>query len=155
LSRVRITRDYAHSPQKVWRALTDPTLIALWGMRAQGFSTEVGARFKFFGTPNRSWRGFIECEMLEARAPTLLRYSWVDNEGTKPTFVSWRLEARGVGTRLHFEHVGFTGVGGFLLAQFVMRPGHRQKLAHDLPALLTDLDEAGNLKQPGTLVPKS
>jgi uncharacterized protein YndB with AHSA1/START domain len=139
MSRVRLVRDYPHPPEKLWRALTEPELIARWGMRPEGFSTEIGARFKFFGTPNRQWRGFIECELLEARKPELLRYSWVDREHGKPTFVRWALTPHGGGTRLHFEHTGFEGVSGFLLAQLIMGPGHRKKLGEDLPRLLTSL----------------
>lgn len=140
MSRVRVVRDYPHAPTKVWRALTEPELIARWGMRAEGFSTVVGTRFKFFGTPNRAWRGYIECEMLEAREPTLLRYTWLDSDQGTPTFVSWALAPRALGTRLTFEHAGFEGVGGFLLATLVMGPGHRKLLRHALPALLEDLD---------------
>jgi uncharacterized protein YndB with AHSA1/START domain len=140
VSRVRIVREYPHAPAKVWRALTDPQLIERWGMRSEGFSTAIGARFKFFGTPNRAWRGFIECQMLEVEEPSRLRYSWVDNDGSKPTYVTWSLEPVLRGTRLTFEHTGFEGVGGFLLATFVMGPGHRQKLFHDLPSLLADLE---------------
>jgi len=151
MSRIRIVRDYPHPPRKVWRALTDPELIARWGMKSEGFSTEVGARFKFFGTPNRAWRGFIECEMLEAREPSRLRYSWVDSAGGKPTYVSWQLAARASGTRLTFEHTGFRGVSGLLLATFVMGPGHRLKLRRALPALLDDLEDSGAVRaQPST-----
>ena len=32
---VRIVRDYPHPPAKVWRALTDPDLMALWGMQPE------------------------------------------------------------------------------------------------------------------------
>jgi uncharacterized protein YndB with AHSA1/START domain len=150
MSHVRIVRDYPHPCAKVWRALTDPALIALWGMRAEGFSTAVGARFKFFGKPNPKWRGFIECEMLEARAPERLRYSWVDSDGGKPTYVTWQLEPHAGGTRLRFEHVGFEGARGFLLAHLVMGPGHRKKLISVLPALLANLDDAGNLRAGST-----
>jgi uncharacterized protein YndB with AHSA1/START domain len=154
MSRVRLVRDYPHAPAKVWRALTDPKLIALWGMRPEGFSTVVGSRFKFFGTPNRAWRGCIECEMLEAREPSLLRYSWVDSDQGNPTYVSWALAPHAGGTRLTFEHTGFRGVSGFLLAALVMGPGHRQKLATALPALLADLDEAGHLRPGSSLEPR-
>lgn len=139
MSRVRIERFYPHPRAKLWRALTEPELIGRWGMRVEGFSLEPGARFKFFGTPNRSWRGFIECEMLEVREPSLLRYSWIDRPGGDPTFVRWELEARTGGTRLLFEHTGFRGVDGFLLAQLVMGPGHRKQHDFSLPALLSQL----------------
>jgi uncharacterized protein YndB with AHSA1/START domain len=38
MSDIRIVRDYPHPPAKVWRALTDPALMALWGMRPEGFA---------------------------------------------------------------------------------------------------------------------
>jgi uncharacterized protein YndB with AHSA1/START domain len=149
MSHVHIVRVYPHAPAKVWRALTDPELIGQWGMRSEGFSTAIGTRFKFFGTPNRAWRGFIECQMLEVEAPARLRYSWVDNPGSNITYVTWTLEPlalRGAsrdepleGTRLTFEHSGFEGVGGFLLATFIMGPGHRKKLFQELPRLLARL----------------
>jgi uncharacterized protein YndB with AHSA1/START domain len=142
MSRVRVVRDYPHPPAKVWRALTEPDLIARWGMRVEGFSTEPGARFKFFGTPNRAWRGFIECEMLEAHAPSRLRYSWIDRDGGSPTYVTWQLAPNAGGTRLTFEHSGFQGLNGFLLATFVMGPGHREKLGRALPALLAELPDS-------------
>jgi uncharacterized protein YndB with AHSA1/START domain len=141
VSSVRIVRDYAHSPGKVWRALTEPELIARWGMRAEGFSTTVGARFKFFGKPNPKWRGFIECELLEAREPELLRYSWIDREDGAPTYVSWTLTPHAGGTRLRLAHTGFKGVSGLLLAQLVMGPGHRKLLGTALPELLRSLDD--------------
>jgi hypothetical protein len=124
-------------------------------MRVEGFSTKPGARFKFFGTPNRAWRGFIECEMLEARAPSRLRYSWVDRDGGKPTYVSWQLEPHAGGTRLTFELSGFQGLYGFLLATFVMGPGHREKLRRALPALLADLDDTSTLHSESSRKPRS
>jgi uncharacterized protein YndB with AHSA1/START domain len=139
---IRIVRQYPHPPAKLWRALTDPELIALWGMRSEGFSTVVGTHFKFFGTPNRAWRGFIECELLEAREPSLLRYSWIGNDGDTPTTVGWTLAPRPGGTQLSFEHLGFKGMGGFFLAHLVMKPGHLKKLDRALPALLATLDSA-------------
>ena len=68
MTNIRLVRDYPHSPVKVWRALTDPELMALWGMRPEGFAPVAGTRYKLYGKPNRMWRGFIECEVLEARA---------------------------------------------------------------------------------------
>src|SRR5260221_6208248 len=109
---IRIVRDYPHPPAKVWRALTDTALIALWGMRPEGFPPVVGTRFKFFGEPNPGWRGFVECEILEAREPSVLRYSWVGNEKDEATRVTFTLEPHGGGTRVTFEHSGFKGVGG-------------------------------------------
>jgi uncharacterized protein YndB with AHSA1/START domain len=154
VSDIHIVRDYPHPPTKVWRALTDPALIALWGMRPEGFAPVVGTRFKFVAKPNPGWRGFIECEVLEARAPSVLRYSWIGNEKSKPTTVTFKLAPHAGGTRLTFEHVGFTGVGGFLLANLMMKPGWRKMFGTTFPAVLADVDDEGKLRAGSKLQPK-
>jgi uncharacterized protein YndB with AHSA1/START domain len=85
MSDIRILRDYAHPPSKVWRVLTVPALMALWGMRPEGFEPVAGNHFRYVAKPERGWRGFVECEVLEAREPSVLRMSWVgdDNESRR------------------------------------------------------------------------
>lgn len=139
MSGIRIVRDYPHPPAKVWRALTEPDLIARWGMRPEGFAPVVGTRFKFTAEPRPGWRGFIECEVLEARAPERLRYSWTFADDAPATEVSYALEPRGGGTRLRVEHTGFSGVRGFLLAHLMMGPGWRKMLDKKVPAVLADI----------------
>jgi uncharacterized protein YndB with AHSA1/START domain len=98
MSEIRIVRDYPHPPEKVWRALTDPALIPLWtstgaGGRPEGFVPVAGTRFQFIAKPKPGWNGIVDCEVLEADAPRLLRYSWVDgNGGGDVTEVAYRLE---------------------------------------------------------------
>ena len=154
MSDIRIVREYPHPPTKVWRALTEPALMALWMMRPEGFSPVVGTRFKLVAKPQPGWRGFVECEVLDAREPSLLRYSWVGEENGKPMHVTYTLEPYSGGTRLTFEHTGFTGVGGFILAKLMMGPGWKKMLGKGIPAVLGDLDENGKLRPESTLQPK-
>jgi uncharacterized protein YndB with AHSA1/START domain len=154
MSDIRIVREYPHPPSKVWRALTDPALIALWTMRPEGFEAKVGTRFKFIAKPQPGWRGFVECEVLEVREPSVLRYSWVGNEGQKPTQVTFKLEPHGSGTRLVFEHTGFRGVGGFLLTKIMLGPGWRKMLGARIPEVLADVDDEGKLRKGSSLRPK-
>ena len=151
---IRIVRDYTHAPAKVWRALTDPELIALWGMRPEGFLPAVGNRFKFIAKPQPGWRGFVECEVLEARAPSLLRYSWVGDDKGDKTEVTYRLEPHEGGTRLTFDHVGFRGIGGFVLAKLMMGPGWKKMLGTIIPRVLDDVGDDGKLRAGSTLQPK-
>jgi uncharacterized protein YndB with AHSA1/START domain len=150
---IRIVRDYPHPPAKVWRALTDPALIALWGCDL-GIPARLGTRFRFFGKANPRWRGFVECELLEVRAPSVLRYSWVGNAKEEPTYVTFTLEPYAGGTRVSFEHAGFTGASGFLFAKLMMGPGWRKMFGATFPAVLADLDDAGALRPTSTLKPK-
>jgi uncharacterized protein YndB with AHSA1/START domain len=154
MSDIRIVRDYPHPPSKVWRALTVPALMALWAMRPEGFEPVVGNRFKYVAKPQPGWRGFVECKVLEAREPSVLRMSWVGDDKGTTTFVTYRLEPHAGGTRLTFEHVGFTGLGGFILARLMMGPGWKKMLGKTIPAVLDELDESGNLRAGSLLKPK-
>lgn len=154
MSDIRIVRDYPHPPAKVWRALTEPALMALWGMRPEGFAPVVGTRFKLVAKPQPGWRGFVECEVTEAREPSVLSYSWLGDEKGKPMHVTYTLEPSASGTRLHFLHTGFTGVGGFFLAKLMMGPGWMKMLGTAIPAVLVDLDDDGKLRPGSALKPK-
>jgi hypothetical protein len=130
MSHYRIVQDYSHSPAKVWRALTDPALVPLWtatgqGARPIGFATQVGTRFQFVGKPTVGW-----------------------NAPDEVTEVSCRIEPREGGTRLIFEHTGFSGVGGFIVGR-ILASVRRKMLAVGLPAVLDALDEEGRLR-PGS-----
>jgi uncharacterized protein YndB with AHSA1/START domain len=154
MSDIRIVREYPHPPAKVWRALTDPALMTLWmvAARPEGFKTVVGTRFTFVGKPQMGWSGIVDCELLEAREPSLLRYSWRADAGDL-TKVTYRLEPHGSGTRFTFEHTGFTGIGGFLLAKVVMTPIRKKMFGVRVPAVLADVDDEGKLRPGSTLVP--
>ncbi|NUO52775.1 MAG: SRPBCC domain-containing protein [Polyangiaceae bacterium] len=154
MSDIRVVRDYPHPPKKVWRALTDPALIALWNMRPEGFEPTVGTRFKLMAKPQPGWRGFVECQVLEAREPSVLRYSWVGDENGKTTEVTYELEPIPGGTRLVFKHTGFTGIGGFILSKLMMGPGWRKMLSRSIVAVLDDLDDQGVLRPESALKPK-
>jgi uncharacterized protein YndB with AHSA1/START domain len=160
MSDIRIVRDYPHPPTQVWRAVTDPALIPLWtstgqGGRPEGFSVTVGTKFQFVAKPKPGWRGVVDCEVLEVDEPSLLRYSWVGDENGDATYVTYRLEPQAGGTRFTYEHTGFTGIGGYLLAKLVLGPARKKMLTVGLPAVLDDLDDDGALRPTSTLKPKS
>ena len=136
-SEVNIQREYPHSPERVWRALTEPEEIAQWLMRADDFAPRVGQRFKFVHKPQPGWRGFVECQVLTCEAPRELSYSWVGNVGQKPMIVRFTLEATAQGTRLTLRHTGFTGVGGFFLAKLMLGPGWKKMFDQRLPRVLS------------------
>jgi uncharacterized protein YndB with AHSA1/START domain len=138
MSDIRIVRDYPHPPARVWRVLTEPPLMARLGMRPEGYAPVAGTRFRLVGKANAAWRGFVECEVLEARAPSLLRYSWDDDGKGRPTHVAYTLEPHAGGTRLTLEHTGFIGIGGILFTKLVMGPGWRKTLG-TLSSVLADL----------------
>ena len=72
------------------------------------------------------------------REPSLLRFSWVGDEGGAATYVTYRIEPNAGGTRFTFEHDGFTGAGGFLLAK-LLGSVRRKMLTVGLPAVLDEM----------------
>jgi uncharacterized protein YndB with AHSA1/START domain len=103
---IEVDEFLAHPPSKVWRALTDPDLLARWLMPSD-FKPVVGHRFTFHTRPIASigFDGIIPCEVLGLDEERLLRISW--GGGALNTTVTWRLVAEGRGTRLFVEHAGF------------------------------------------------
>jgi uncharacterized protein YndB with AHSA1/START domain len=157
MSSIHIVRDYPHPPGKVWRAVTDPALIPRWtatgaGGHPEGFSPKAGTKFQFIARPRPGWDGIVDCEVLEVREPGLLRYSWVGHDGGGDvTEVTYRLEPAGGGTRFTYDHTGFTGIGGFFMAQLLGRV-RRTMLTVGLPAVLADIDgeDPGPPQRPGS-----
>jgi len=159
VSEIRIVRDYPYPVTRVWRALTDPGLIPLWtatgaGGRPEGFAPVPGTKFRFVAKAKPGWNGIVNCEVLEAREPALLRYTWTDDGGGDTTEVTYRLEPVGHGTRFTYEHTGFTGVGGLFMSQLLGRV-RRKMLSEGLPPVLADLDDDGRLRPESPLQPKS
>jgi uncharacterized protein YndB with AHSA1/START domain len=158
MSQYRIVQDYPHAPTKVWRALTDPALVPLWtatgmGARPVGFSTKVGTKFQYVGKPMRGWEGIVHCEVLEVREPSLLRYSWIGQAKDDVTEVTCRLVQHDGGTRLTFDHSGFSGIRGYIVSK-ILASVRKKMLRVGLPPVLDALDENGNLRPGAPFGPK-
>jgi uncharacterized protein YndB with AHSA1/START domain len=96
---VVVEREIPHPPEKIWRALTTPHLIAEWLMK-NDFEPVVGHRFNLRG----DWGG-VDCQLLEIEPRKRLSYSWAAN-GLE-SVVTWTLAPTGAGTRLRMEQRGF------------------------------------------------
>jgi uncharacterized protein YndB with AHSA1/START domain len=94
------------------------------------------------------WNGVVDCEVLEVREPSLVRYSWIGGAKDDVTEVTCRLEPHSGGTRLTFEHTGFSGVGGFVVSR-ILASVRKKMLGVGLPAVLDDIDDDGELR-PGS-----
>lgn len=96
---VVVEREMPHPPEKVWRALTEPHLIAEWLMEAD-FRPVIGHRFGF----RADW-GAVDCQVLEVEPATTLSYTWGDDD--LRSVVTWTLTPTQTGTRLRMEQSGF------------------------------------------------
>jgi uncharacterized protein YndB with AHSA1/START domain len=97
--------DLHHSPEKVWRALTDPVLLAEWLLPVFELKLEPGAAFTFKTQPYPGWDGTVSCRMLEIEAHKKLSYAWV--VGDMNTVVTFTLTPTTSGTRLSLVQSGF------------------------------------------------
>ncbi len=97
--------DLPHSPEKVWRALTDPVLLAEWLLPVTGLELEPGTKFTFRTQPHPGWDGVVNCRVLEVEPHRKIRYAWV--VGDMDTVVTFTLTKTASGTRLSLEHSGF------------------------------------------------
>lgn len=84
-------------PEKVWRALTDPDLLAKWWAPGD-IADHVGHEFHL----EMPGFGSIPCRVVESEPPERFVYTF-NGEWT----LTWRLVAEGNGTRLLLDHSGF------------------------------------------------
>ena len=102
---VVIERTFAHAPEKLWRALTQPALLTQWLLK-NDFAPEIGREFQFSNEPVGSWDGVIQCKVLALEPLQRLTYSW-RAFGLESTVEFTLTPAEGGGTRLRMEHAGF------------------------------------------------
>jgi uncharacterized protein YndB with AHSA1/START domain len=109
--------DLPHPPAKVWRALTEPKLLAQWLMSTD-MKPLVGQHFKFTHEPTQWWDGIVQCEVLEIELHKRLRYTWRSGAGPTAldTVVTWTLTPTASGgTLLRLEQSGFLPTDKFAL----------------------------------------
>ncbi|MBS7698046.1 MULTISPECIES: SRPBCC domain-containing protein [unclassified Chelatococcus] len=126
---VVVEREFPYPPEKIWRALTQPQLIAEWLMQ-NDFAPAVGHRFNLRG----EWGGVLDCEVLALEPHRMLSYSW-NHAHRDPAFnlnsvVTFTLTPSSTGTRLRMEQEGF-------------RPHQRQAFGGAMQGWRTFLEKLG------------
>ncbi len=101
---VVIEKTFPHSPEKLWRALTDRSILARWLLN-NDFEPEVGREFQFRNEPVANWDGVIGCKVLVLNYPKHLSYSW--RAFGHESVVQFTLTQTEGGTHLRMEHSGF------------------------------------------------
>jgi uncharacterized protein YndB with AHSA1/START domain len=105
-----IERLMPHPPAKVWRALTQASLVGEWLMK-NDLQPVVGHHFNFRAEPQGGWNGVTDCEVLEVEPLSRLVYSWKSSGEQAATginsVVTWTLTPAEGGTQVRMEHSGF------------------------------------------------
>ena len=103
---VVVEREISYPPEKIWRALTQPHLIAEWLMK-NDFRPVVGHSFNLTG----DWGGVLDCEVLAVDPTRTLSYTWNfthdDAAFDLKSVVTFTLTPTSAGTRLRMEQSGF------------------------------------------------
>jgi uncharacterized protein YndB with AHSA1/START domain len=100
--------DLQHLPAKVWRALTNPDLLAEWLLPVVEGKLEAGAAFMFKTQPYPGWDGTVNCKVLEIEEQKKLSYKWVvGGDMGLNTVVTFTLTPTASGTRLSLVQSGF------------------------------------------------
>ncbi|MDH6282014.1 uncharacterized protein YndB with AHSA1/START domain [Rhodococcus sp. LBL1] len=94
---VSVDQFIAAPPAKVWRALTEPELLAKWWVPGDVEAT-VGHRFHL----EMPGFGSIPCTVTEVEPYKRFVYSFNGH-----WMLTWRLVEEGHGTRLLLDHTGF------------------------------------------------
>jgi uncharacterized protein YndB with AHSA1/START domain len=101
---VVIEKELPYPPEKIWRALTQGSLIKEWLMD-NDFEPVVGHKFNFRSTPVPNWNGIIDSEVLVVEPNKKLSYKW--GAFGLESLVVWTLVATSGGTLVRMEHSGF------------------------------------------------
>jgi uncharacterized protein YndB with AHSA1/START domain len=101
---VVVERDIPFPPEKIWRALTQPHLIAEWLMK-NDFQPVVGHRFSLRMDPQPNWNGVVDCQVLEIEPNKTLSYAW--GALGLASVVTFTLIPTRMGTHLRMEQTGF------------------------------------------------
>jgi uncharacterized protein YndB with AHSA1/START domain len=101
---VIVEREFPHPPEKVWRALTESSLIEQWLLK-NDFQPVVAHSFTLRRAPMPNWNGVIDCRVLAVDPRKTLSYTW----GTLglETIVTFTLTPTDAGTHLRMEQSGF------------------------------------------------
>jgi uncharacterized protein YndB with AHSA1/START domain len=102
---ISLDLDLHHSPEKVWRALTDPALLAEWLLPVVDLELARESAFTFHARPQPGWDGIVSCRFVEIEAHKKLSYTW--DVGEMSTVVTFTLTPTAAGTRLSLVQSGF------------------------------------------------
>jgi uncharacterized protein YndB with AHSA1/START domain len=137
---IHLEKTLPDPPADVWRALTDPEILARWLMR-NDFKPEEGHQFEFRDKPRFAWDGIVKCKVLDVVPRERLAMAWIGAPDMPPTLVTFLLRPAGEGTTLTFSQAGFRGLKYSLIGRFLKR-GWQDMIGNKLPKAIERAEPA-------------
>ncbi|GGK05885.1 hypothetical protein GCM10010123_39810 [Pilimelia anulata] len=135
MAEIVIDTALRHPPDRVWRALTDPSVLSAWFMATDAAPTP-GGNCTFTPHGLAGFAGPIAVEVRQFVAPRLLVLAW--KEDAAQSSVTWEITPSDDGCTLSLRQNGFFGVQGFD-RQADLRQTYALLLRTRLPAMLERL----------------
>ena len=100
---VIVEKEFPHPPEKVWRALTESSLIEQWLMK-NDFLPVAGHSFSLRMDPVPNWNGVIDCRVLAVEPlKALLHLGHFRHGNRRPVYA----DTTSAGTHVRVEQSGF------------------------------------------------
>ena len=132
---------FNHPIDTIWNAITKSEEISTWFIRAD-FKAEKGYQYTFTASEDKGCLT-ITGEVKNSDPYTLI-YTWIVENTTAETTVSWKLEPTENGTKLYLEHSGISNYAGdTVVAMFESFNGGWDNCINQLTAYLKELVNAG------------
>jgi uncharacterized protein YndB with AHSA1/START domain len=128
-----IERVFPHPPEKLWRALTESSLLGQWMMK-NNFEPVVGHRFQFHSDLASDWKYVLDCKVLVVDPPLRLSYTWSPSTDGPEMVVLLTLAPADGGTCLRMEQSAIPDERGKTWADYSW-----QKFLGDLEEVLAGL----------------
>jgi uncharacterized protein YndB with AHSA1/START domain len=132
VSDISVDVDLVHSPQEVWRALTDRRRLTTWFMQTD-LEPRPGAVCHAVPGGIPGFTGPFDIEVVSVAEERLLVMRWRGDQ--LHSEVRWELEEIDGGTRLRVSQSGFLGVNGTLRRR-ELRRAYQRIFGEELPAML-------------------
>jgi uncharacterized protein YndB with AHSA1/START domain len=113
LATITFRRVLRHTPERVWRAITDPGELSQWLLHSAIIDARTSGRIEYVSTPEPIvWYGKILTwdppRVYEHEFNTDEDPRWADHVRTERTVARWELAAIGAHTQLTLTFRGFT-----------------------------------------------
>lgn len=158
---IKLKTFLPYTQDKVWQALTDPTILGSWFME-NNIVPKPGHYFTFRMKPQKGWDGITHCEVLSVESPKHISYTYrgeatgekalacagihsdAADKLTKGIFtrldtvLSFTIEPTCGGTILSMQQSGYKG-WKLVIISLIMQMGWKKQLTKKLPAVLGEM----------------